>query len=279
MFKKILFTLPLVVVLGVACTSGGEEPAARVAEETPSASPAALATATEEPSEAAAALAGVMNPLGMLGGTFLGEGAAPSGSGQDVDPDLKAPLLEDEDLPPGYSSFGPMEMSFTLSDEDLGFPGAGDVAMEMAVAYFFEGDIEGGDMGSMVMSMVAALPEEMMDEAVASFEEFDEEALQASLEEAPEMPWFEFKEIGALDASGLGEDGAGMHVVMDLGGMGFGEIPGGELFAGDIAFDMYMFVRDGKMLMLMTMWPGEEGPSVDSRSLAEIMDRRASGGF
>jgi hypothetical protein len=277
--KKMLFILPVVLLLGAACTSGGEEPAARVADEAPSASATAPAGATEEPTEESGeALAGVMNPLGLLGGSFLGAGAMPSAS-EDVDPALKAALLQPEDLPPGYSSFGPLGMSFELSGEDLGLAGAEEFAMEMAMAYFSEGDMESGDFESMVASMVMVLPEEMMDEAIGGFEEFDEEALKEAQEAAPELAGLGFKEMSALDASGLGEDGVGMRMVLDLGGMGLGEIPGGEMFGGDLSFDMYMFVRGDKALMLVAMWPGGAGPGVDSRALAEIMDARAGEAF
>jgi len=63
--------------------------------------------------------------------------------------------------------------------------------------------------------------------------------------------------------------------VMDMGSAlgGLGAEMGA--YEGGIAFDMYMFKRGERILMVMVMWPAGEQPNADGLALAEIMDGRA----
>jgi hypothetical protein len=42
---------------------------------------------------------------------------------------------------------------------------------------------------------------------------------------------------------------------------------------------MYVFVRGERVLMVMSMWPGEGPAPVDALDLAELMDGRAEAAF
>lgn len=289
MLKRVLLIIPVIVLLAAACTSGEDE------EETPAAdTPEPVATATEEavapedPDEEHLALAGdSFNPLGLLTDSVLGGGSIGSSSAQgwaasgDVDPALKDSLLRSEDLPPGYGSLGVMEFSFSPDEVLLEAPGAQEGSLEMAVAMFFEGDMMTGDISTMVMSAAMVLPEDAMAEALQGFEEvaFLDEAALEELDQAAAMSGVGFEDLRVLDASGLGETGVGMHMVMSFEGEMLAEMPEPNPFAAGMAFDMYMFLRGGKALMLATIWPADQASSLDSRSLAEIMDARAAEAF
>jgi hypothetical protein len=289
MLKRFLLIIPAIVLLAAACTSGEDE------KETPAVdTPEPVATATEEavapeePDEEHLALSGdSFNPLELLSGSVLGMGSGTTSSalgwtaGGDVDPALKESLLRPEDLPPGYSSLGVMEFSFSPDEAFLDTPGAQEGPLEMAAAMFFEGDMMSDDVGTMVMSAAMVLPEDVMAEALSGFDEaalLDEEALE-ELEQAEAMYGIRYEDLRVLDASGLGGAGVGMHMVMSFEGGMFAQMPEPDPFAAGMAFDMYMFLRGGKALMLGTIWPADQASSLDSRSLAEIMDARALEAF
>lgn len=268
MLKRALLFVPLLLLVGAACTSGdGDKSAADEA-----ASPSAAATAT--PSAEGTPAGPTFNPLGLLTGSVLGgrlagqEGPGFELAEGEVDPALKAALLKPEDLPAGYAAFGGSEFNFSV-------PTAGGEKMQMAMAMFLESTLIAGSPGSMVVSMAVALPEE---EAAEALDRFDEAADLGDLEEqlgAAEGMGMRFEDVRVLDASGLGEKGFGMHMVMDFEGplLGQGERP--NPFAGGMAFDMYMFLRDGRMYMLGVIWSADSDTSLDGRALAEVMDGRA----
>jgi hypothetical protein len=288
MLKRVLLIIPAIVLLTAACTSGEDE------KETPAVdTPEPVATATEEavaseePDGAQLALGGPLDPLGLLTGSVLGGSPVGSSSAQgweasgDVDPALKDSLLRPEDLPPGYGSLGVMEFSFSPEEGMLEAAGAQDGPLEIAVAMFFKGDMMTGDIGTMVMSAALVLPEDAAAEALQGFEEvavLDEAALE-ELDQAAAMSGVKFEELRVLDASGLGETGFGMHMVMRFEGGMFAEMPEPNPFAAGMAIDMYMFLRGERALMLGTIWPADQASSLDSRSLAEVMDVRAIEAF
>jgi hypothetical protein len=184
-----------------------------------------------------------------------------------VDESLMAVLVKQGDLPSGFSSLG--EMSFSLP--------TGQAAADMAASMFATGDIESDDLGTMVMSVAMAGPD--VTEAMGDFAELGT-LTQADLEEAAglmEEFGVSLAEIELLDASGLGEAGMGMHMVMDFGGMfeAFG-MPADDSMPSGIAFDMYAFVRGERLLMVMVMWLPDAAPAADAHALAEIMDARAA---
>lgn len=285
MLRKLGFMiLPLALVLVAACGSGStaEKKGAAQATVEPTVSPPA-ATATvatvptpaptpaPAPTKAAAAqsggnpLFGSFSPFQMLG---AGLGSAPGGLAAD-DPALSAVLLQAEDLPAGFQPMG----DFTY---DVPTPQGN---AKMAASMFVSGDIAGGQFGAMVMSIAMALPPEALAQSggvdqfgsltQADLDQMNEQAAAAGLT---------LKDLRVLDASGLGEQGAGMHMVMDFGAMlgQFGaSSPGAMPWGSGLAADMYMFVRGTRMMMVMVMWPDGQAPTAEGAALARVMDGRA----
>jgi len=85
---------------------------------------------------------------------------------------------------------------------------------------------------------------------------------------------FTITDLHLLDASGLGEGGAGIHMTMDLGSMGspFGASEGAP---PGLATDMFMFFEGDYMRMVMVMHPSTTSSGVDARALADALDNRA----
>lgn len=211
------------------------------------------------------ALLGTLNPFQFLGDM---EGMPMS---QDVDPALKAALLDAGDLPPDFLSLG--EFTFSL-DSEVG-------TIEMAATQFSSGDMMADEFGTMVMSAAMTLPPEALEEMgdlsdLEGLTEADFEAMQAEVEEFG----MEFAELELLDASGLGDGGFGMRLALDFGDLfaAFGEPEEEPGFTG-ISMEMYMFMRGDRMLMAMVMWSGDGPSGVDGRALAERMDDKADDAF
>jgi hypothetical protein len=197
---------------------------------------------------------------------ITGPGGAPSVPSEQADGSLKAVLLQEGDLPPGLVAFG--DMSFSIPTET----GTADMAANM----FASGDLAGGDLGTMVMSM--ALGGSDMAGEFDDFDDFDE-MTQADLDEVAgylDESGIVLTDMRLLDASGLGDAGMGMHMAMDFSGMfdALG-LPPDEPMPAGIAWDMYVFVRGERVLMVMVMWPSDGVSGVDARTLADIMDARA----
>ncbi len=273
--------------------SGGDEASTESAAVVDSVTPTATAvppTATPTPTPASdvgeptdegseAAVANVLDTfdpftlMGALGSSgsvpdieITGPGGAPAVPSDQADDSLKAILVREGDLPSDFQSFG--DMSFSIPTE------AG--TADMVASMFARGDLYSGDFGSMVMSAVMA-----GSDVTGELGDFDgmEEMTQAQLDEAAafmEEFGITLTDLTVLDASGLGDAGMGMHMVMDFSGMfeAFG-LPDDGSMPGGIAWDMYVFVRGERMLMVMVMWPSDEA-GVDARALAEIMDARAA---
>jgi hypothetical protein len=195
--------------------------------------------------------------------------------GEDVDPTLKEALLRQGDLPAGFSDAGGMDFSFSLPTDEG--------SLQMAMTMFLQGDIENGELDSFVMSAVMQTPEPIpLDELNSGFEELgdlsslDDETLQGLLGDSG----LEFRDVRLLEASGLGEAGFGMHMVLALDQLYSEGLPGDNPFGDEIAFDAYFFVRGDWMLMLAVLWPGADATApVDALALAEVMDGRAQGTY
>lgn len=286
--RKLAVVLSLLAVFVVACTSGGDGADERQDEaiEQPAAA-AAAPTGVAEPTPEAVlddgALGGVLYPLSMLTSSLF-SGAGPSGlpaATGEADPSLKAALLSLDDLPPGYDVMEPGEMSFSF-EMDEG-------SMSMAMSTFSQGDEVVGFPESfpesIVISAVIAGSGELMDQSLAELKRYaDSGDLEREIEEAlgpAGLFGIGFDEVEVLDASGLGDGGIGLHMVMtmDLEEFGLPMPPDADFLSEGLAFDVYVFGRGDHMLMLMSMWSGSGPAPVDAGSLAELMDARAEGAF
>ncbi len=280
MLRKLgLVILPLALLVSAACGGGGskEEGAAAKATVEPAASrPAATATVASAPTSVPTKEAVVQSGGNPLFGSFspfqmMGAGLGSSaGALVADDPTLSAVLLRAGDLPAGFQSMG----SFTY---DLPTPQGN---TRMAASMFVSGDVTSGELGAMVMSMAMALPPDALAQmgdlsqtsalTQADLDKINQEASASGLT---------LKDLRALDASGLGEESAAMHMAMDFGAMldqlG-GESAGAMPWGNALAADMYMFLRGDRMMMVMVMWPDGQEAGADGAALAKVMDGRAS---
>ena len=291
MRKILILGSGLLVFLLAACSSGdtaderendSAPPAATAVVEEPT----ALPEPTVESESEGGLLGGALNPFSLLS---LGSGGGSEGltaNTGEADPALKAALLTLEDLPPGYSEPVPGGMSFSME--------TGEGNMDMAASMFVKGESMDAFPEAMVMSGVVAVSGDLMEEARAEIERYGDGAelereIQEAMGGADNLFGVSLKDVRVLDASGLGEAGLGLHMVMsmDLEALaeGFGADmdeplpPEADVLKEGIAFDMYVFVRGERVLMVMSMWPGEGPAPVDALDLAEIMDDRAEAAF
>ena len=294
MLRKTALALIPIMLLTAACGGSGSTPGTKTSTPDAAATAAASDTTTEATAttaasratpeatdqgsngttdgggDAASALFDTVNPFQLLGEL----GGAPSSG--DVDPSLRAALLDPSDLPGGFMPLG--DFSYNVPSQ-YG-------SIELAANMFGRGDSMGGDFGAMVMSAALALPPEALDQINADGGLNQLAGLtDADLQDIAGIGGefgVAFDDLHLLDASGLGEGGMGMHMAMDFGALldAFGAPPDGDNpLAGGLAIDMYVFLRGDHMLMAMVMWPGGEPSGVDSRSLAEELDANASGAF
>lgn len=280
MMRKLAITLllPFALLAMVACSdddNGGgdteDEPTAEATAEAtdgtddPTDEPTEEASSSDGGDSSASALFGAFSPLELLSGA--GGGVPSAGP---ADPDLQAALLTAADLSSDFTSMG--DVNYSLPTE------FGDT--NMAMSMFASGDLESGDFEAMVMSAAIQMPADALAE-MGDFSELSElnESDLDEVEAAAGGTGLGISEVSLLDASGLGEGGAGIRMVMDFGELlgAFGA-PSDESnpFAGGIAMDMYMFGRGDRMLMLMVMAPAEGGSDIDGKALAETMDRKIS---
>jgi hypothetical protein len=288
MLRKAALALIPIVLLATACGGGGSNKnttktatpraTATAVADGPAPGPTAIviptvgapgSTSSVDGGGAASALFDTVNPFQLLGDL----GGAPSSG--NVDPALGNALLDEGDVPSDFMSLG----NFTYSvPSQYG-------SVELAANMFAGGDLVSGDFGGMVMSAALSLPPE----AIAEINAQGGLAQLADLTDADlrEIEGFAgefgvaFDDLRLLNASGLGEGGVGMHMVMDFGGLldAFGAPEGDNPFSSGLAIDMYMFLRGDHMLMVMVMWPAGESSGVDSRDLAETLDANASAAF
>ena len=245
---------------------GGDEPA-NPAAVTTQATPTVTAGGSDGGGEAVSAVLDTFDPFSLLG-TLGSQPWAPAPSGDARDESLKAALLDEGDLPEGFTTFA--EMSFSVPVE--GSTGA------MAANMFSSADMTADEFGAMVMSAALDGPPGALDE-LGNFEELagaSEEEL-AKVEETLGQLGISFNDFRLLDGSGLGDGGMGMHMAMDFGGLfsQFG-LPAGEAPPFDaIALEMYACARGERMYMVMVVWPDDADPGVDSRALADAVNAKA----
>ena len=289
----ILGLLGLLALFFAACSSGGDSTGERRDEGVqPPGLTAVVPTSVPEPTVESpsdgSGLEGALNPFSLLSGSLFSAGGTaglPAVTGQ-ADPSLKPALLTLEDLPPGYTDLQPGGMSFSF-DTDQG-------SMSMAVSMFTKGEAADALPEATVMSGVVAMSGDLAEQWRADFERRGDPAelereIQNALGAGQAMPGIDLKDVRVLDASGLGEGGIGLHMVMTMDLQAFAEgfgaemdedmPPEADMLKEGVAFDMYVFARGDHMLMVMSMWPGGGSGPVDARALAEVMDGRAAAAF
>jgi hypothetical protein len=212
----------------------------------------------------ATSLLSAVNPLQLLNGIESG------GASQQVSPELKAGLLSPGDLPGGFTPFG--DFGFNIPSQ-YG-------SMQMAANMFATGDIASGNFGAMVMSAAIVLPPQALDQfgpnGLAELSHLTDADL-AQIRQATKALGVTFSDLHVLDGSGLGDGGAGMHMVIDFSGLPNSlSAPEGASnpFQDGLAIDMYMFVRGDHMYMAMVMWPASGSSGVDARALADTLNSR-----
>lgn len=284
MLRRISLAFLPLALLAAACIGGGSEsatderatpeptsppPVSSSATYTPeptSPPPASIsATDTVEPGGAANALLEGLNPLQLL------DSFGQQPTSQQVDPSLKAALLDADDLPAGFVSLG--QSTLTIPG-DIG-------PMEMAASQFVIGDLE-GDFGGMVMSAVMSLPPEALAELgdLSDLEAAMQAEFSQGIAEAEQLG-LSLGDFQLLDASGLGDGGLGMHMELDFGALldelatAF-DAPEEEIPAVGFVIEMYIFLRGDRMLMVIVMETLEQSTGVDARELAETMDAKAA---
>jgi hypothetical protein len=169
--------------------------------------------------------------------TFLFGGPAPKVemNGDKPDPDLTAPLLDEDDLPEGFANFmGDMHLTFDLTS------GPVDAAARMFMKYVDKDPVRG--MMLMEYATAASIPKQ------TGCEDMVNAMSQAGT----------FKSVEALDASGLGDSGCGVRTVSDFGVM-----------------DTYVWSRGGREYELILSTFGGSSQSLDGLALAKTMDGRA----
>lgn len=284
MLRRISLAFLPLALLAAACIGGGSEsatderatpeptsppPVSSSATYTPeptSPPPASIsATDTVEPGGAANALLEGLNPLQLL------DSFGQQPTSQQVDPSLKAALLDADDLPAGFVSLG--QSTLTIPG-DIG-------PMEMAASQFVIGDLE-GDFGGMVMSAVMSLPPEALAELgdLSDLEAAMQAEFSQGIAEAEQLG-LSLGDFQLLDASGLGDGGLGMHMELDFGALldelatAF-DAPEEEIPAVGFVIEMYMFLRGEQMLIVIVMETLDQSTGVDARELAETMDAKAA---
>ena len=281
--RRLAFALiPLLLLGAAACDDSNSaspaEPTATAEEPQPTAEesqPTAKPTDAVEPQATDEESSGRSSPPGSAAGTDLFGSISPfqlldtfgnAPPSENVDPELKSGLLTADDLPGDYQALGEFGSSVPSEYGPI----------EMAASIFTNGDMESqdlADMGGMVVSAAMNLPPE----ALAELGDIGDLG-NAALEDvrSQEMEGF-LSELTALDASGLGDGGFGIRMVMDLGALAglFGGAPEEELPFDGIAIEMYGFVEGEQLLMVMVMAPLGGAQGVDARDLAETMDARS----
>jgi hypothetical protein len=229
---------------------------------------------------------GALNPFNLLSlGSEGGSEGLPAVTGEG-DPSLKAALVTLEDLPPGYSELMPGGMSSSFETDEG--------SMSMAASMFTQGEVLDEFPESMIMSGVVLASGDLLEQSLDELQRYNDPAeLEREIEDAlgagQAMPGIGFEDLRVLDASGLGDGGIGLHMVMSMDmeaiAEGFGAEmdedmpPEADFLKEGIAFDMYVFARGDHMLMVMSMWPGDGSAPLDIRALAEVMDTRAETAF
>lgn len=268
MLRRISLAFLPLAFLAAACIGGGSESATneRTTPEPISPPPASTSDMdTLEPGSTSDVLLSSLNPFQLL------DSFGQQPTSQQVDPSLKAALLDADDLPAGFVSLG--QSTLTIPG-DIG-------PMEMAASQFVIGDLE-GDFGGMVMSAVMSLPPEALAELgdLSDLEAAMQAEFSQGIAEAEQLG-LSLGDFRLLDASGLGDGGLGMHMEFDLGAL-LGELatafgaPAEEIPDAGFVIEMYIFLRGDRMLMIVVMESLGQSTGVDARELAETMDAKAA---
>jgi len=293
--RKLVVILGLLAVFLAACSSGGgssaerrdegvQQPGVTAVAPTSVPEPTAVPKPTAEPSSDGSDVEAALNPFSLLSGPLF-SGTGPSGlpaATGEADPSLKAVLLTLDDLPPGYTAMGPGEMSFSF-ETDQG-------SMSMAASMFALGEATNEFPQSMIMSAAVLGSGDLMEQSFGDLRRYGDSAelereIQNALGGGQVPQGIGLEDVRVLDASGLGDEGVGLHMVMtmDLGQLaqefGASMPPEADFMKEGLAFDIYVFRRGDHMLMVMSMWPGGGPAPVDARALAELMDSRAETAF
>jgi hypothetical protein len=273
--------------LAVACGSGDKKP-----ESASAPSSASTATAAPRPTSAAAQeperpTTDAQEPTGdtavgnifstVFGGALGGGASNRSAQQQPSDPNLGRFLPADSDLPEGFTPAG--QFTYRIPD-GISENGGMDMAAEMAIGGDFASSNPAG--GSMLMAMVLK-PDDLtaLGKALGDLGSLDDATLKKSLEDAGgSFAGIIIKDVHALDASGLGEGGAGLSMTMDMSDyiskLGAGSVPAG---LSVMTMHMYMFGRGDYMGAVIRIGFSDTLPGdVDELGLAKIIDRKLQAG-
>ena len=265
MLRKLSLALLPLALLAAACSGGGGDsqdagPPDQTTEPT-----AVRDSGSGDTDGAGSPLLSALNPLALLGALDAPPASEPA------DPELKAALLNSDDLPSDFAGAGEFGMAVPTE--------YGDVTMAMNV--FTNGDPASDDFadaGTTVISAAMLLPPEALDEDLSELSELTEADFQELQGEVGALG--EFAQLEPLDADGLGDGGTGMRMEMDFGAIfGVFGMPEDEEGPTGIAFDTYMFFRGEHMLMVMVMSPNDGDTGVDARDLADLLDDKAEDAF
>ncbi len=274
MVKKALILAGLLLVaLAVACGGSSKSSekndnsattaATREAAPTSKAAPSAEATASGSSDSS-------FNPLSFLTGDLFGADAlaAEAAVVGEADPDLKAVLLTESDLPSDYQAAAG-DMGFTMDMPDG--------QMKMAMRSLAQGG--SAESGPVVMSAAMTLPASELSKFNSQLDQLDQMST-VDLEQqmtGTSALGMAFKDF-SVKKTDIGDGGVSMHIVMDMSGLA--QAFGGSsdqlgAFQSGIAFDAYVFKHGDRVLMTMSMWPAGQDAPVDAEALAKKMDSRA----
>ncbi len=278
--KRILLPcIALAMLAAVACGGSDKSPA-------PSEPPQATATTAPSSSSSPAASGGGEEAVGGIFNTIFSSGALTRGTSSGAsgampagDESLKQYLLNESDVPAGYSSLG--EFSYRLPDGI-----SKDGGMDMAASMFMSGDPAATDpSGSTIMMSMVLKPDDLTQlwEQFSQAENLSEQDLRDAFAQGAGLGGMKITNVQVLDASGLGEGGFGMAMTIDMSELmgGFAGAAGGTEAGADLAklstmtMRMYIFAKGDYAAGIVRMGFADSLPSdVDEKALAKIVDRK-----
>jgi hypothetical protein len=231
--RRILWLLlALVGLLAAACGSGGDE------------------SASEGEADG---LPGRAPPVATLTPTATVEAQV-----GDLSERLDEMTLDEDDVPRGLAYLGEMTIDFDM--ETLGVEGTGSGKAHMAM-------FAGPGQQEMVVSMVILLDDaSAVEQALEQMDELTAEEIEDALGMMGDFNYggLEFKDLRALDVSGLGEAAFGFAMKLEMPQIGAADMQG------------VFFGRDSLLAMTMTM-AMSGGAATDAVPLAEVMDGKIKG--
>jgi hypothetical protein len=274
------------LAVAVACGSGDKKPQAgssptsaalipisTAGSESPVTAPPSSATRAPAGQGDSAAVGDIFSTV--LGGAFGGGASGPSAA-KASDPTLGRFLPGDSDLPAGFVVFN--QITSRVPD---GITTAG--GMDMAASMAMSGDPSSGDPASLsiLMSMVLR-PDDLtaLGKLLGSLGTLNDASLKKSLEDAGgSFAGITIKDVHVLDASGLGEGGAGLSMTMDMSG--YISKLGGAAPAGlsVMTMHMYLFGRGDYIGGVIRIGFSDTlAGGVDELGLAKLIDRKLQAG-